>query len=656
MKQQVAGVSERRHSFAFGRDRLMLGWLTGDDAAFDGFEGMVPVAGVAGSSADALGKLDALLALLAEAHAVCAQPRSASDWSDWLRGWLQRLLAADPHDADEGAALDAVFKCAGALRRECDGAGVDPDLGWPAVREALSLRLAEVPRQQRFLPGGVTFCGMVPARVIPFRVVCLLGMNDGEFPREGSASALDLMQRAPRAGDRDARREDRYLFLESLMAAREVLHLSYVGESAADGSPRNPAAPLAELLELLDARHGIDALKDEERDAARTWVVRHALQPFDAAYFDGSDARRFSYAQDYAAAAPSLLPRDPRPFANFAHERDTATVGALDLAALQRALRDLPRHALQQGFGIRLDALDSDEGGDSEPLEARLDARDAIPQRLLRTALAEGMAHAPAAPPAWLAGSGLLPPGLPGEQAYADLARHVDAALQWVADEQPSLSGAGARPRTASVVLGDGSTLGGTLTRVFDGEAGAAAIVFEARVGGTTDLRSLLSLFVEWALLALSLPDDAPLPRAVLLCTVADKDTGQVGATASPEAARWSEGQADRLAHREDLSRRLTRLVALVREAEQTPAWLPPRTTWSYLAAKPGRSLGDARATWEGRSKARGESDWANYALLAGRGAEALQPGTPANARFRAMALLLAEVLELPTAGLEVAP
>jgi len=657
MKAQFTGAAERRHSFAFGRDRLMLGWLSGEDPAFDGFEGMVPAAGASGSSADALGKLDTLLALLAEARAVCAQPRSASDWSTWLRSWLQRLLVADPQDGDEGAALDAVLRCAASLGHECDGAGVDPELQWPAVREALALRLAEVPRQQRFLPGGVTFCGMVPARVIPFRVVCLLGMNDGEFPREGAASALDLMQRAPRAGDRDARREDRYLFLESLMAAREVLHISYLGESAADGSPRNPAAPLAELLELLDVQHGIDRLPDEDRDAARPWLLRHALQPFDAGYFDDSDGRRFSYVQAYADATPAPLPQPPRPFVAPAVTPADAnqTVREFDLAALQRALRDLPRFALQQGFGIRLDALDSVAGSDSEVLEARLDGRDAIPQRLLQHALAESLRRLPPAAPAWLAGSGLLPPGLPGEQAYAEAARHVDAALQWIASELPWLRGTRARTGTLRTALADGSTLGGALTRVFDHAASGTSLVFEARLGGSADLRSLLCLFVEWALLALSLPDDAPLPDAVLLCVATDKN-GQVEVGASTVPTHWSARAAEPRAQRAALRGRLARLLALVRDVLEQPAWLPPRTTWSFLAAKPERRLAAARAAWEGAPGARGESEWASYARHAGRGIDALQPGSLAHARFVAQASLLAEVLQLPAVDAEVAP
>src|SRR5690606_8088463 len=94
--------------------------------------------------------------------------------------------------------------------------------------------------------------------------------------------------------------DDRYLFLETLMAAREVLHLSYIGEGVRDGKPRNPATPLAELLALLDERAG---LRDEDGEADRPWRVRHPLQPFDARYFDGKDERLFSFRADLARLA-----------------------------------------------------------------------------------------------------------------------------------------------------------------------------------------------------------------------------------------------------------------------------------------------------------------------------------------------------------------
>jgi hypothetical protein len=96
---------------------------------------------------------------------------------------------------------------------------------------------------------------MVPQRSIPFRVVALLGLNDGDYPRPRSDGGLDLMLARPRIGDRDARAEDRYLFLEAIMSARDALHLSWIGQGVTDGKPRNPAQPLAELMGFLDQTH-----------------------------------------------------------------------------------------------------------------------------------------------------------------------------------------------------------------------------------------------------------------------------------------------------------------------------------------------------------------------------------------------------------------
>src|SRR3546814_18212314 len=94
------------------------------------------------------------------------------------------------------------------------------------------------------------------------------------------------MTRLRRIGDRDVRSDDRYLFLETVMSARKRQHLSYIGEGVSDGKPRNPAAPLAELMAELDQAAG---LAHDDSDAQRPWLVRHPLQPFDVRYFDGSD-------------------------------------------------------------------------------------------------------------------------------------------------------------------------------------------------------------------------------------------------------------------------------------------------------------------------------------------------------------------------------
>ncbi|MCD0217722.1 exodeoxyribonuclease V subunit gamma, partial [Enterobacter hormaechei subsp. steigerwaltii] len=74
-----------------------------------------------------------------------------------------------------------------------------------------------------FLRGGITFCSMVPMRSLPFKVICLLGLNDGDFPRNTKAAVFDLIAKHPAKGDRARRDDDRYLFLEALISAREIL-------------------------------------------------------------------------------------------------------------------------------------------------------------------------------------------------------------------------------------------------------------------------------------------------------------------------------------------------------------------------------------------------------------------------------------------------
>ena len=217
-------------------------------------------------------------------------------------------------------------------------------------------------------------------------------MNEGEFPRATGDAGLNHMLAEPCRGDRDARTEDRYLFLEALMSARERLHISYVGEGVRDGKPRNPAAPLAELLQFLQEQHALEA----DDGLLRPWFVRHPLQLFDARYYrhdnerldDGvlrNDPRFFSYADTFAnlpasSSAPEFV--DTRP------EVAASEHGAeVSLADLKRFWRDPAKQVLRDGAGLSLEALDAEVWPDREPLEAKTDRRERIERRLLFDAL-----------------------------------------------------------------------------------------------------------------------------------------------------------------------------------------------------------------------------------------------------------------------------
>ena len=118
---------------------------------------------------------------------------------------------------------------------------------------------------------------MVPMRSVPHRVICLLGLDDGAFPRAGVDDGDDVLARDPRVGERDPRSEDRQLLLDAVCAATEHLVVLYSGADPRTGARRPPAVPLGELLDAVAATAGPDA-------PARV-VVRHPLQPFDARNF-----------------------------------------------------------------------------------------------------------------------------------------------------------------------------------------------------------------------------------------------------------------------------------------------------------------------------------------------------------------------------------
>ncbi len=342
----VPAIAE--HTFAWAMDRMIAGYAVGSSDSGETVAlalpdmHIAPLDGVHGPQAALVGALDALLVEVDAWSRAGATPRVASAWAAWFEQRFDALFSIDPTDREAREAKAFLLRFVRAIADEPGESGLDPLLDFAVVRDVLLDRLDAVPEQQRFLLGGVTFCGMVPQRSIPFDVVAVLGLNDGEFPRGGSDGGLDLMATRRRFGDRDTRSDDRYLFLETVMSARALLHLSYIGEGVRDGKPRNPAAPLAELMAALDAaadeiaaaeprrapavpRAAITEFDEKEREKRqRPWLVRHPLQPFDARYFDRGDAALFSFNADFAAMRSDPLRSGPGPFVAI----DTSTRGA----------------------------------------------------------------------------------------------------------------------------------------------------------------------------------------------------------------------------------------------------------------------------------------------------------------------------------------
>ena len=640
MKAEVGAAATDANSWQFGFDRMYAGLIVGQDAANELpggqlLDGILPLDGVSGSAVEALGQFDRLLGELRRARGAFAGARPLAAWSQWLLELIDALFLADPRDTTENNALDALRRLAAGLGSQAAEVGIQTPLPWSVVREAVRGALDAIPEHQAFLLGGVTFCGLVPQRSIPFRVVCLLGMNEGEFPRPGNDAGLNKILSQPRRGDRDTRSEDRYLFLEAMMSARDVLHISYVGEGVHDGKPRNPAAPLAELLQFLDEQHAIAG--NEQAD--RPWRIRHPLQPFDARYYERDahgqprhDPRLFSYDPAFVAAPSSTdVPR-------FLGETISApkaaatTGGEITLDALKRYWRDPAREALLRGHGISLQALDNIGWPDREPLETGVDRIERVDHRLLFETLAAGRSALPAEPPAWLARSGLLAGGAIGAETYAQLRDSLQGLL---GKAQPLFADGAAQPLAQAIDLdlGAGLRLTGVVDRVFLGADGGL-LLFDAQPGRAAGLREMLAFYIDWAALRLSHADTV---RGDYLEPTSNNNKARSSGLLDPIRAQ----DAAQLRHG------LRCLVEAYRSAEQRPLLFFPRTAQAYAASEPEARLGKAATAWAGDDFNGGERDYApGYAALLSRGLELFDPHSPAHHAFVAATELVCAVLD----------
>ena len=285
------------HTWRFALDRLLAGYCMppGGRQVVDGVVALDRAEGLAG---DTLGRFAAFVDELAAWRNELEAPRSPAEWREPLGRLAERFLAADEDPAGHQAILDAIDGFVTTATEQ----GFQRALPIETVEAEISHALESGAGGWPFRLGGVVVCDLAAMRSLPYRVIGLLGMNDGVFPRRDPRSGLDLLREAPRRGDRAPRLEDRHLFLEALLAARERLIVTFQGRDARGAGERPASVVVEELLDALDrsdARGDGASVRDEV-------VVEHPVQPFSPSYFDGSDPGRFSYQRQHLEAARAL--------------------------------------------------------------------------------------------------------------------------------------------------------------------------------------------------------------------------------------------------------------------------------------------------------------------------------------------------------------
>ena len=401
-----------RHSFVDGLDRLFLGYALPSrvDAPFDD---RMPAGDAEGSDAMALGALWGFIDALATLRRNMSTPQPAAAWPGLLADALDSFMAPRDNELEDVREVHAVLEELGSQWQRSELAET---LSVEVVRTALAQGLDD-PARGGVPTGMVTFSSMSSLRNVPFKVVCAVGLNDGAFPSSTRPSEFDLMALQPRRGDRQRRIDERNLFLDLLLAARETIHLSYVGRSVRDNSLLPPSVLISELLEYLVPAIAQDATEDPDGApalaGARTrLVVEHPLQPFsEVAFRVDSDVRQRSFQREYAEALKSSL-ASPPPITVLSlssaedegvDEEDgdvepAAPFFASPLPEPGDEWRDVPlerlihffrnpcRYLLERRLGIAL-RRDVEELQDDEPFLPDVPGRTALARRLLPSLL-----------------------------------------------------------------------------------------------------------------------------------------------------------------------------------------------------------------------------------------------------------------------------
>ena len=578
-----------QNTWEAGLDRLLLGVAmaegpAGGDAAGQAGSGWVglalPLDDVDSSDIDLVGRLAELVARLRLTVDALRGPQSLASWMSSLTTAVESLTLTSAADAWQSAQLRS------ELRSVAEAAGERAEvvsLTLSDLRGLLADRLRGRPTRANFRTGSLTMCTLVPMRSVPHRVVCLLGLDDGAFPRQTALDGDDILLSDPLTGERDRRSEDRQLLLDAVLSARDQLVITYTGADERTNSVRPPAVPVGELLDTIDASF----LPTGDQTPRGRVVTRHPLQPFDPANFMPArlgTAQPFSFDRAALGGARALgAPRVPvAPFLRA--PLPAAEPIDLELDTLRMFFDHPVRGFLRQRLGVTL-PRDEDETADQLPIELDSLSRWAIGERMLEARLSGASAdHCRQAE--WRRGA--LPPGRLGAHVLDDVCGEVEQVVH----EASRFREGPAQAVDLAVELAGGRRVTGTVSGLYGGR------LVHTSFGRVTAKRR----FRTWLTLMLRAAAGTEGTAAV---TIGRKGCVEFGPVAAPEARAW-----------------LTDLVALYDLGLCEPLPIASKTSAEYATARrrgasPEEAEKAAYSAWHDK-RGWGEADEADHQQVYG--------------------------------------
>ena len=537
-----------QNTWRFGIDRVLSGVAMSDDSrAWIGTT--LPLDDVGSNRIELAGRLAEFVDRLSSVVEALSGVRPLADWLDALRDGVGNLTRADGDDAWQGGQLNREF--AGVLAAADERAEIPLRLS--DIRALLGDHLAGRPTRVNFRTGTLTVCTMVPMRSVPHRVVCLVGLDDGAFPRLGLVDGDDVLARRPMTGERDIRSEDRQLLLDAICAATEKLVITYTGANEHTGATRPPAVPLMEVLDALD--------RTTTEPVRASIVVDQPLQPFDIKNVTpgelGTTKQPFTFDPSVLLAAQAASGERPEPPAFISSPLAEPAHTDVSVAELLSFFKDPVR-----GFFRALDVTlpwDVDGVQDSMPVEVDALAEWGVGDRMLNDIL-RGMHPDDAAHAEWRRGT--LPPGRLGVRKAKEILGHATELALAARKYRTSTSTA----HDVDIDLGDGRRLTGTVSGVYGDRV---VFVTYSKLGGKHLLEAWIRL--------LALTAGAPGPQWSAVCIGRAKR----GAAAAERLLGPPDG-----APSEAAVEVLRGLVDLYDAGRREPLPLPVKTSYAWAEAR----------------------------------------------------------------------
>jgi exodeoxyribonuclease V gamma subunit len=553
------GVDFIQNTWRFGIDRILSGVAMSDDS-HAWIDKTLPLDDVSSNRVDLAGQLAEYVDRLQRVVDGLTGAKPLDQWLTSLARGIDLIARVSDEDAWQTSQLEREF--ADVLTSA--GPRTATLMRLSDVRALLDRHLAGRPTRANFRTGTLTVCTMVPMRSVPHPVVCLVGLDDGVFPRLGVVDGDDALARDPMTGERDIRSEDRQLLLDAIGAATATLVVTYTGANEVSGQERPPAVPLAELLDTLDR-----TTEDPVRDAV---VVKHPLQPFDTRNVIAGKLipdKPFTFDSTVKRAALARTgERGERP-KFISGPLPPSPVEDVVLADLVAFFRDPVKgffRAMEYTLPWEVDGVEDAMPVDINALE-EWQVGDRMLQDMLRGMDAEQARHAE-----WRRGT--LPPGNLGWRKSKEL---CDQAVL-IAEAAAPYRGTEPRAVDVDVELGGGRRLTGTVAPVYTNRL---VSVTYSKLDGRHLLQPwipLLALFAhepgrDWKAVCIGRPRRGTNPRIEMMGRPADSAVSL-----------------------------LADLVAMYDEGRRQPLPLPVKTSYAWAEAKHGHGDPEQRADYKWRS------------------------------------------------------